>query len=181
MSTPTANAPVRVAIVVAKAENGTIGKDGKLPWTLKSDLRWFKTVTMGKPVIMGRKTFDSIGKPLPGRTNIVITRQGDYEAEGVLVVHDIDRALRIAEVDAQQNKQDEVCVIGGGEIYEQVLPHTGRVYLTVVEADIEGDASFPELDREEWHVTEATRIEKSDTDEFDARIEIWARAQPAQA
>ncbi|GGY51955.1 dihydrofolate reductase [Parvularcula lutaonensis] len=176
--TGSANAPVRVAIVVAKARNGVIGRDGKLPWTMKSDLRWFKSVTTGKPVIMGRKTFESIGKPLKDRTNIVITRQGDYEAEGALVVHDLDRALRIAEVDAGQNGQDEVCVIGGGEIYEQVLPLTGRIYMTVVETEADGDAVFPDLDPEEWHITQAAQIEKSDRDDHDARIEVWARAQP---
>ncbi|MCQ8184121.1 dihydrofolate reductase [Parvularcula maris] len=170
------NENIRIALVAARAKNGTIGRSGDMPWQMKSDLRWFKTVTSGKPVIMGRKTFESIGGPLPGRTNIVVTRQGDYEVEGVLVVHGLERALRIAEMDAQQNGQDELCVIGGGEIYLEALPKAARIYLTTIEEEIEGDTSFPELDPEEWHIQPATRIEASDKDDHDARIEIWSRA-----
>lgn len=166
---------MRIALVAAQSENGVIGKDGNLPWTMKSDLKWFKSITTGKPVVMGRKTFESLGKPLPNRTNIVVTRQGDYQVDGVVVVHGIDRALMIAEKDAQQSGQEELCVIGGGEIYAETLPRASRIYLTVVETELEGDTRFPELDREEWHVTEAARIERSDTDDHDARIEVWAR------
>lgn len=165
----------RITMVAARAENGVIGRDGAMPWTMKTDLRWFKTVTDGKPVIMGRKTFEAIGKPLPGRTNIVITRKGDYEAEGALVVHGLERALRIAEVDAEKQNVEEICIIGGGEVYEQALPMAGRIYLTTIEAEIEGDARFPDLNPEQWHVTPASRIDQSDTDDYDARVEVWSR------
>jgi dihydrofolate reductase len=166
---------IRIALVAARAENGIIGRSGDMPWRMPSDLRWFKTVTDRKPVIMGRKTFESIGAPLPGRTNIIVTRQGDYEAEGVLIVHGLERAFRIAEMDAKQNGLDELCVIGGGEIYAKALPKAARIYLTTIEKEIDGDTCFPTLNPEDWHIQSATRIEASDKDDHDARIEIWSR------
>lgn len=137
---------MELALVVAVADNGTIGARNGLPWRLPEDLKRFKALTLGKPVIMGRKTFDSIGKPLPGRTNIVITRQAGLPLEGCIVVPSLSDAMRAAAVQAP----DEAMIIGGAEIYRQALPLATRVYLTRVHAQIEGDASFTELNASEW-------------------------------
>lgn len=133
-----------LSFVVAMARNGVIGRDNQLPWRLPADLRHFKTVTMGKPIIMGRKTYDSIGRPLPGRTNIVVTRDPAYQAEGCLVVHSIEEALAAA------GDAAEVMVIGGAEFYRQLLPRADRIYLTRIDAEFEGDTWFPELDPARW-------------------------------
>lgn len=125
--------------------NRLIGKDNDLPWHLPADLQHFKSVTMNKPILMGRKTYDSIGRPLPGRQNIVITRS-DIEIEGVTVVNSIDEAI-VAAKDAE-----EVMVIGGSSIYELVLPEVQRMYLSYVEGEFEGDAWFPEFDENEWKI-----------------------------
>lgn len=134
-----------ISFVVAMARNGVIGKDNQLPWRLPADLRHFKTVTMGKPIIMGRKTFDSIGRPLPGRTNIVVTRDPAYRAEGCVVAHSIEAGLAAA------GDAEEVMVIGGADFYRQLLPRTDRIYLTLIDAEVEGDTWFPELDPARWH------------------------------
>jgi dihydrofolate reductase len=166
-----------ISLIVARSENGVIGRNGELPWRMKSDLQWFKKVTTGKPVVMGRKTFESIGKPLPDRTNIVVTRQGDYHAEGALVVHGLSRALRIAEIDAQKSGENEVFVIGGGEIYAEALPKAQRIYRTTVETEAEGDAVFPELDDEEWAIRIAARIDEDEGNDHPGRIEILERIE----
>jgi dihydrofolate reductase len=141
---------MNLAIIVAQAKNRVIGINNKLPWHLPEDLRYFKQVTMGKPIIMGRNTYESIGRPLPGRTNIVITRQNDYAPEGVRVVNSLDEAVELAESIALINGIDEAMVIGGAQIYEQALASAHRLYLTEVDAEIEGDAWFPEFERQEW-------------------------------
>jgi dihydrofolate reductase len=144
----------RLCLIVAMARNRVIGRDGGLPWRLSADLKYFKSVTMGKPVLMGRKTFESIhamlGGPLPGRANIVITRDVDYGAEGCLVVHGFEAAVRAAEDIAQNDGVDEIMVIGGAEIYTRALGEADRLYLTEVDADIDGDARFPDFDRTRW-------------------------------
>ncbi|MEC9256584.1 MAG: dihydrofolate reductase [Pseudomonadota bacterium] len=137
-------------MIVAVAENGVIGRNNALPWYLPNDLKYFKQTTMGKPVIMGRKTYESIGKPLPGRTNIVITRQADYQPEGVKVVNSVEAARELAESVCQIDGQEEAMIRGGAEIYTLALPHTDRLYLTEVHADVEGDAFFPEYDKSLW-------------------------------
>lgn len=134
-----------ISFVVAMARNGVIGKDNQLPWRLPADLRHFKAVTMGKPIIMGRKTYDSIGRPLPGRTNIVVTRDPAYQAEGCVVAHSIEAGL-VAAGDAE-----EVMVIGGADFYRQLLSRADRIYLTLIDAEVEGDTWFPELDTARWH------------------------------
>ena len=144
-----------LVLVVAYAEHRVIGADGGMPWHLPSDLRHFKQVTMGKPVIMGRKTFESIGRALPGRDNIVVTRDAEYTAAGACVAGDIDAAIRLARESACRDGQSEICVIGGGEIYRQTLELAARVYLTEVHLSVEGDTSFPELSVHEW--TEVAR------------------------
>lgn len=137
-----------ISMIVAAAENGVIGVDNQLPWRISEDLRYFKRVTMGKPVVMGRKTFQSIGKPLPGRPNIVLTRDRGWSAEGVRVVHDIDAALALAET-----LGEEVMVIGGAELFNALLPATQRLYYTEVHRAFDGDAYFPKPDPAQWQET----------------------------
>lgn len=142
----------RIAFVVAVARNGVIGAKGDLPWRISSDLKRFKQITMGKPVIMGRKTWESLPKrPLAGRLNIVITRDRAYEAQGATVVASVDEALAAA----RHAKPEEICVIGGSEIFRQFLPVADRLYLTEVDLAPEGDAVFPPLDFSQW--TEMSR------------------------
>ena len=132
-----------ISLIVAVAEQGVIGQQNALPWRLSGDLKRFKALTMGKPIIMGRKTYDSIGRPLPGRTNIVITRQSDLQLPGCVVVTSLDQAINSVQA-------DEYMVIGGAEIYRQALPLAQRVYLTQVHAKVDGDAFFPELSSTQW-------------------------------
>lgn len=141
---------MKLAIIVAQASNRVIGVNNKLPWHLPEDLRYFKQVTMGKPIIMGRNTFESIGRPLPGRENIVISRQSNYAPDGVKVVDSLDVAYELAESIGLVNGIDEAMVIGGAQIYEQALPKAERLYLTQVEAEIDGDAWFPEFQQNDW-------------------------------
>ena len=133
------------------AQNRVIGKDGDLPWHISEDLKHFKRTTLGKPIIMGRKTFESIGRPLPGRTNIIVTRQADFVAEGTLTASDFIAAIARGAAIARDDGVDEIMVIGGGEIYAQALPHADRIYLTEVQAEIGGDTVFPALDPAIWH------------------------------
>ncbi|MDP2226737.1 MAG: dihydrofolate reductase [Moraxellaceae bacterium] len=141
----------RLALIAAVAENGCIGIDNKLPWYLPEDLKYFKSVTSGKAVIMGRTTFDSLGRPLPNRTNIVITRNPSYTApEGVRIVHSLDEALVLAESVAFIDGSDEVVIIGGAQIYAEALPKVDRLYLTEVKKSVPGDAFFPAWNRAEW-------------------------------
>lgn len=136
-----------ISLVVAAARNNVIGKGNALPWSLPNDLKHFREVTAGRTVIMGRKTFESIGRPLPKRRNIIITRQEDYKPEGVEVVGSLDAAI------ASMPEGEEAFVIGGGEIFRQALPIADRIYLTRVEADVEGDAFFPPLEADKWRET----------------------------
>jgi dihydrofolate reductase len=138
----------RIALVVAVSKNGVIGRDGGLPWHISSDLKLFKAITMGKPVIMGRKTWESLPKkPLPGRLNIVITRQKNYHAEGAAVVGDAQTAVLAA------GNVDEIAVIGGGEIYRNFFPLADRIYLTEVDLAVAGDTHFPAISLEDWQET----------------------------
>ncbi len=141
-----------VALIVARAQNGVIGVDGTLPWHISADLQFFKAQTVGKPIIMGRKTFASIGKPLPRRTNIVVTRDGSWAADGVLVAHDMPTALALGYEDALRTGVDEVMVIGGAEIYTQALAQAGRIYLTEVHRNYAGDTKL-EIDLAGWEET----------------------------
>ena len=136
-----------VSLIVAVAENGVIGRDGDLPWRLPGDMAHFKATTMGKPIVMGRKTWDSLGRALPGRENIVITRQPDYRASGAVVVGDLAGAL------AHVGDAEEVMIIGGAEIYALSLPRADRLYLTRVYASPDGDTHFPVFDEGEWTET----------------------------
>ena len=142
---------MRLALIWAQSRNRVIGRNNALPWYLPEDLRYFKQVTMGKPIIMGRKTWESIGRALPGRTNIVISRNGQLVVpEGVRVVTSLDEALRLAENICIINGGDEAIVMGGSEIYALALPRADRLYMTQVHADVEGDAYFPDFDLATW-------------------------------
>ena len=137
-----------VALIVAIAANGVIGKGNALPWRIPEDLKWFKRNTLGKPVIMGRKTWESIGRPLPGRPNIVVTRQTDWSVEGVHAVHSLTDGIVLAETLAPE--ADEVMVIGGSALFAEALPCCARLYVTEIHRDYEGDVSFPAFDRTPW-------------------------------
>lgn len=148
-----------IAIVVAVAENGVIGNNNTLPWRLPKDLAYFKKITMGHPVVMGRKTYESIGKPLPGRINIVVTRNADWQAQGVTVCGSLKQALDEGAKVARKNNVAQIMVIGGAEFYAQVLPIATRLYLTEVHAEIDGDTYFPSFDRSHWQAKESIRYE----------------------
>lgn len=141
---------VTVSMIVAAAQNGTIGRDNALPWRLPDDLRYFRRVTMGKPVVMGRRTFDAIGRALPGRDNIVVSRNPAFTAAGASVVHDLDEAFTRATASAQSSTVDEWMLLGGAQLYAAAMPRIQRLYLTRVHADIAGDAHLPPLDMGEW-------------------------------
>jgi dihydrofolate reductase len=141
---------IRLALIVAVAENGVIGRNNALPWYLPDDLRFFKRVTMGKPIIMGRKTYESIGKPLPGRSNIVITRNPLFQAEGVKVVPSLVAAVELAQHIALVDGAQETVVIGGAEIYQAAITEADRLYVTEVHASVEGDAVLPAIDWTLW-------------------------------
>jgi dihydrofolate reductase len=155
---------MRLSLVVAMARNRVIGRDDALPWRLPADLAHFKKVTMGHPVVMGRRTYESIGKPLPGRLNLVVSRNRDYRAPGCTVVPSLDAAWRAAG-DAQ-----EVCVIGGTSLFREALPVADVIHLTQVEAEVAGDTYFPEFDRGEWTETEIARHEVDERHAYPLRI-----------
>ena len=141
---------MRISMIWAMANNGVIGRQNKLPWHLPNDLKYFKRLTSGKTVIMGRKTYESIGRPLPNRINIVITRAKDFHAEGIKVVNSLPAALELAAAETLIAGAEEVIVIGGAEIYKLCLPLAERLYVTLVHADVDGDARFPEWDRQAY-------------------------------
>ena len=157
---------MKVVLVAAVAENGVIGRDNKLPWRIKSDLQYFRKLTMGRPVVMGRKTFLSIGKPLPGRTNIVVSRDPGFSAAGILVASDLDRAMQAARGDALRRNADSIAVIGGTEIFVMTMPLADRLALTVVNAKPEGDTYFPAIDPQRWLEAERAPQPQGPQDEF---------------
>ena len=160
-----------LSAVVAASTNNVIGKNNTLLWRLPNDMKFFKNTTWGMPVIMGRKTFESLGKALTGRTNIVISRQNQFLAEGVKVATDIDKAMRIAEeVDAK-----EAFIIGGGEIYKQTLPLVHRIYLTRVHVILEGDTFFPEIDAEDWELLSQLDFTADEKHKYDYYFQVWQR------
>lgn len=160
-----------ISLVVAAANNNAIGKEGKLLWTLPNDMKFFKNVTWGMPVVMGRKTFESLGKPLAGRKNIVITRQSGWKAEGTVVVKTIDDALFVAkETDAK-----EVMVIGGGEIYKSVFEKAKRIYITRVDAEFEADTFFPVIHPGQWHLVSQKNHEADEKNAYNYSFQVWER------
>ena len=151
---------MKLSIIVAMSNNRVIGRDNTMPWHLPADLRHFKHITLGKPILMGRKTYESIGRPLPERHNIVITRDNSYTTPGCTVVHSIDAALQTAA------GSDEVMVIGGAEFYRQVLPQVDTIYLTQIHAELEGDTFFPVLDDANWREVERENFEADDNNPY---------------
>ncbi|TPL74835.1 dihydrofolate reductase [Mesorhizobium sp. B2-3-15] len=167
---------MHVAIYVAIAENGVIGRDGGLPWRLSTDLKRFKADTMGKPIIMGRKTYEGIGRPLPGRLNIVVTRDKAWRAEGVEVAHTLEAAIQLATVRGRRmTGVDEVCIIGGGEIYAQALPLADRLHVTHVLAAVDGDARFPPIDPDTWQAVNSREIASGEKDSHATRYTVYER------
>ena len=156
----------RVVLVAAVGANGVIGKDGQLPWRIPEDMAHFRAVTTGHVVVMGRKTFESMGRPLPRRTNVVVTRQPDWVADGVVVAHSVEAALKAA-----ADHDGDVMVIGGGEIYEQAMPYADAQVLTEVHASPQGDAHYPDFDADEW-----LEVDREKHDGFD--FVWWERARP---
>ena len=160
---------MRISLIAALARNRVIGRDNQLPWRLSADLKHFKALTMGKPIVMGRKTWESIGKPLPGRTNIVVTRDSGFTAEGCCVMHSIEAAL-VAAKDAE-----EVMIMGGANLYAQLLPRADRLYLTEVQADVSGDAWFPEITEIQWRELERESHRADENNEFDYDFVVLER------
>ena len=169
---------IPLAVIVAAAENGVIGRNNALPWHLSEDLRYFKRVTMGKPIVMGRKTYESIGRPLPGRSNIVISRSPDFEAEGIRVVASLDEALSLATDIAEIDGAEELVVIGGGEIYAAAIPRADRLYLTEVHAAIDGDAFLPAIDWTGWREVARTRHAAAGPNPYDYSFVVFERRHP---
>jgi dihydrofolate reductase len=161
--------------VAAVADNGVIGRGGRLPWRLKSDLRLFRAVTMGKPVVMGRKTYLSIGKPLSGRSNIVVSRDRSFAAPGVLVASDIASALTAARGDALRRGADEIAVIGGADIYAQTMGAADRLLITRVHLQPDGDTTFPAIDPAVWQEVERTEHPAGPDDEAGFTVLVYQR------
>ncbi|MEO9275721.1 type 3 dihydrofolate reductase [Marinomonas sp. 5E14-1] len=164
-----------LSLIVAMSTNRTIGINNSLPWHLPNDLKYFKQATMGKPIIMGRKTFESIGKPLPGRRNIVISRGSSYQAEGIDVVTSLEDAISLGEDICLVNGQEEVMVIGGAQIYELALEKADRLYITHVDANVEGDAFFPEVDWSSYSLIGEEAFAAQEPNPYDYRFSVYQR------
>jgi dihydrofolate reductase len=167
---------MEIVILAAVADNGVIGRDGGLPWRLSSDLKRFKSDTMGKPVIMGRKTWQGLGRPLPGRLNIVVTRDSAFAAEGAEVVGSLEDGIALARVRARcMTGADDICVIGGGQIYREAIGLADRLLITHVEASPQGDTIFPEIDPNLWQVVSSERAPPGERDSHATRYTVYAR------
>ncbi len=164
----------QVVLVAAVARNGVIGCNGSMPWKLSSDLKRFKRDTMGKPVIMGRKTFESIGKALPGRLNIVISRSA-FCAENVVHAQTVDAALFVAQGWANDHAASEICIIGGGEIYALTFDLASRLYITQVQAEPDGDTYFPEIKDANWQIVESIDVPAGENDSAATRYVVYER------
>jgi len=166
---------MRVSLIVAVAENGVIGRNGQLPWKLSSDLKTFRRLTMGKPIVMGRKTFQSLKKPLDGRDNIVLTTDPFFEADGISVVDSFADAMTLARTLALTRGADEVMVIGGAEVFRAALPYATRIYWTEVHASPEGDVLFPDVDLSAWAEVEREELPRSEKDDATATLRVLDR------
>ncbi len=171
LSAPTGGQGAVLSLLLAASENNVIGKDNKLPWHLPNDLKYFKNLTWGLPILMGRKTFDSIGKPLPGRKSIVITRDRDWQHEGVIVVHSIEEAMKKAE----ESGAKEIFVIGGAEIFNTSLPMANRIYLTRIHHKVDGDVFFPEIAEKEWELASSRYCEADEKNSYNHTYQVWER------
>ncbi len=157
------------SIVVAMSSNGLIGKDGDLPWHLSDDLRHFKAITMGKPIIMGRITHESIGRPLPGRENIILTRNSNYEAQGCTIIHDL------ASLDCRSPEVDEYMIVGGSQLYAETLGLASKLFITEVHAEIEGDIFFPDYDKGLWKELERENFQADQRNDYDYSFVVLER------
>lgn len=179
-----ADAPV-IAVIVAVSKNGVIGRDGDMPWRLSTDLKRFKALTTGHPVIMGRKTFDSVGKPLPGRLNIVVTRDHDWQADGTVAVSSLGAALELAKAhlesfepdpdDPDAEPPDTIFIAGGGQIYAQAMALADVLHVTHVDAEIEGDTVFPDIDPDVWKAMHEEGVPAGERDSHPTRYVVWER------
>jgi dihydrofolate reductase len=159
--------PILTVGPVARSRNGVIGRDGGLPWRIRSDLALFKQLTLFKPIIMGRKTWDSLPrKPLPGRMNLVLSRDGSFEPQGAVVCEGFSEAVEIAREQAQEDGAEEVCVIGGRALFELALPRARRIYLTEVDAEVEGDVLMPDIDEAVWREVRREVHQKAEGDDY---------------
>jgi len=158
-----------LSLIVAIAQNNVIGKDNKLVWHMTADMRFFKNTTMGHTLIMGRKTFESFGKPLPGRKSIVITRQKHWKYEGVTVVHSLEGAIKVAP------KDEEVFIIGGAEIYRQAMPFCKKMYITIIHYDFEGDTHFPPVDFSQWNLISDKKHLADEKNPYDFSFRVYER------
>lgn len=166
---------VLISMIAAVASNNVIGADNDMPWRLSTDLKRFKSLTLGKPIVMGRRTYDSVGKALPERLNIVVTRNAGLELEGARVVSSLDLALDIARDDARQSGLNEVMITGGGQIYADALDRSDRLYITHVNAQPDGDTVFPEIDPNIWRSTFEESVPKGEKDNADTVFRIYDR------
>jgi dihydrofolate reductase len=165
----------KVVLVAAVAENGVIGRGGTLPWRLKSDMQHFRRLTLGRPVVMGRKTYESIGRPLKDRTNIVISRDPGYAAEGIVVANSLEAAIDMARQDARQRAADSIAIIGGAGIFGDCLALADRLEITLVHASPAGDTFFPPIDSEMWRETARVRQEAAPDDDADVSFITYQR------
>lgn len=150
-----------ISIIVAMGKNGVIGAGYTLPWHLSSDLKHFKSITMGKPIIMGRKTYESISRPLPGRENIIVTRNKNFQAQDCTVLHSLDAVY------AHCSNSDEIMIMGGADLYAQNIDKASRIYMTEVHTDVDGDVFFPAFDRKQWKETERKNFKSDEKNEYD--------------
>ena len=165
--------PLHLSILVAMAKNRVIGRNNRLPWHLPADLKHFKFLTMGQTIVMGRKTYESIGKPLPGRANVIITRQADYEVPGAMVVHSLEDALLICEETSTGHSEN--FIIGGEKLYRQALKICQRMYITEIQRDFKGDVFFPEFDRTEWEETQRDKHIAENEDNLEYHFVVLER------
>ena len=169
----------KIAMIVGVAENGVIGSEQTIPWRIPSDMAFFKRTTMGKPIIMGRKQYETVGRPLPGRANIVVTRQAGYRPEGVEVVSGLAAALQRAQEIAVRDGVDEVMIIGGGEIYAQMMERADRLYVSHIALAPAGDVRFPAIDPAVWMVVDQPAVEPNPKDEAAYRVNVYERRNVA--
>jgi dihydrofolate reductase len=152
---------MNITIVVAMSNNSLIGREGGLPWRLSADLQHFKSITMGKPIVMGRLTYESIGRPLPGRENIILTRDPEYKAEGCTIIHDLEQ------IKSRCSDVEELMIIGGAQLYFETLPIANKLFVTEVHAELDGDTFFPDLDRSQWREMEREHFTADEKNDFD--------------
>ena len=170
---------VRISMIAGVAENGVIGCDQTIPWHIPSDMQFFRKMTLFKPIVMGRKQFETVGKPLPKRTNLVVTRQAGYQPDGVLVISNLNDAIHHAKAIAAADGVDEIMIIGGGEIYRQALDLADRLYISHIDLSPEGEVYFPEISSRDWEVVSLPEVEPDPRDDATFRVKIYERVHAA--